>query len=128
MRSGFTLLEVLVVLILMGLAAGLAAPALVQPRRTEDSTLPTLIARARGVAVSRGEIVYLRIAPTGRWHLQGAASLREGDLAQGRLEGFQGGDITLVFSPIGTCAPDVRSARGTQAVTLDPLTCEVRSP
>ena len=78
--------------------------------------------------MSRGEVVYLRIAPTGRWYLQGAASLREGVLAQGLLEHFQGPEATLVLSPIGTCAFDVRSGEGTQAIALDPLTCEARSP
>ncbi|NIM47700.1 MAG: prepilin-type N-terminal cleavage/methylation domain-containing protein [Gemmatimonadales bacterium] len=128
MRSGFTLLEVLVVLILIGMAAGLVAPAVLPPDRAEESSLTALIGSARDAAVRRGEVVYLHIASTGQWHLRGAASLRRGALAEGRLTGFQGPAATLVLSPIGTCAFDVRSARVADAIPVDPLTCELRSP
>ena len=56
-RSGFTLIEMLVVLILMGLVAVLVVPALF-PRHHDQSALNALLVSAREVAARRGEVVY----------------------------------------------------------------------
>src|SRR3989442_14842909 len=65
--TGFTLIEILVVLILMGLAAALVAPALIAPRREPD--LKALLGRARDAAARRGGGEYLQVEPRGerRW-------------------------------------------------------------
>ena len=125
---GFTLVEVLVVLIVMTFAAALVAPALLRVRHTGESQLAPLVAAARDVSARRAEVVYLRVTQSGEWRLRGDASREQGDLATGRLSGFEGPPLTLVVSPIGTCAFDVRSAAVAGRVTLDPLTCEVRAP
>lgn len=128
MRSGFTLVEVLVVLVLMGLAAALVAPALFPSRESAPAGVAALVGAARDAAVRRGEVVYLRIGPSGEWRVEGAASAAQGDLAGGRLAGFSGPPFTLVVSPLGSCAFDVRSVAAARAIALDPLTCEVRAP
>ncbi len=128
MRHGFTLVEVLVVLILMGLAAALVVPALLPPRH-DESALKTVIASAREAAARRGEVVYLKIDPTGAWRMEGGANPLEGTLATGHLPPFVAVPVTLVVSPIGSCAFDVRSAAAaSRAVALEPLTCEVQTP
>ena len=124
--TGFTLVEILVVLILMGLAAALVAPALIAPRREPD--LKTLLGRARDAAARRGEMVYLQIEPSGTWRLEGGANPLEGTLASGRIEPFLTAPATLVVSPLGSCAFDVRSGAAAQVVVLDQLTCEIRAP
>ena len=124
--TGFTLVEILVVLILMGLAAALVAPALIAPRREPD--LKTLLGRARDAAARRGEMVYLQIEPGGTWRLEGGANPLEGTLASGRIEPFLTAPATLVVSPLGSCAFDVRSGAAAQVVALDQLTCEIRAP
>jgi len=124
--TGFTLVEILVVLILMGLAAALVAPALIAPRREPD--LKTLLGRARDAAARRGEMVYLQIEPSGTWRLEGGANPLEGTLASGRIEPFLTAPATLVVSPLGSCAFDVRSDAAAQVVALDQLTCEIRAP
>src|SRR6267378_6651427 len=63
-RSGFTLVEILVVLILMGLVAALVVPALL-PRHHDQSEVNAVLGRAREVAARRGEVVYVHIDPTG---------------------------------------------------------------
>jgi prepilin-type N-terminal cleavage/methylation domain-containing protein len=126
-RPGFTLVEILVVLILMGLAAALVAPALVAPHH-RAATLKDLVASAREAAARRGEVVYLTIEPTGQWRLEGGANPLEGTLAAGRVEPFLTAPVTLMVSPLGSCAFDVRTAAAASALALEPLTCEIRTP
>ena|SRR5438552_14476575 len=124
---GFTLVEVLVVIALLGLAVALVAPALI-PSRHEESPLSALIRSARDAATRRQEVLYLRIDRSGSWLLEGTASPSAGVLASGRVEGFAGPSVTLVLSPVGTCGFDLRSLAATPPIALDPLTCEIRTP
>jgi prepilin-type N-terminal cleavage/methylation domain-containing protein len=127
-RRGFTLLEILVVLILMGIATGLVIPVLLPPRGPDVSPVSDLVRSARQTAARRGETLYVTVSASGQWRFDGAASLEEGPLASGTLDNYRAPGGTLVVSPIGTCAFDVRSGGAAQAIPLDHLTCEVRSP
>ncbi|OLB67673.1 MAG: hypothetical protein DMD38_02935 [Gemmatimonadetes bacterium] len=126
-RSGFTLIEIVVVLILMGLVAVLVAPALF-PRHHDQSALNALLVSAREVAARRGEVVYLHIDPTGEWRMEAGAEPRQGPLATGRVPSFFTAAVTLMVSPLGSCGFDVRSAAAVGGEVLDPLTCEMRTP
>jgi prepilin-type N-terminal cleavage/methylation domain-containing protein len=126
-RRGFTLVEIIVVLLLLGLAAALAAPVFIVPDSDEDA-LTTVIRGARQLAERRGENLYLDMGEEGRWTVMGAASLEEGALADGELSDYEGPRFRLVLSPIGTCALDVRSSQAASIVRVDPLTCEVEGP
>ncbi|UCF18610.1 MAG: prepilin-type N-terminal cleavage/methylation domain-containing protein [Gemmatimonadota bacterium] len=125
-RSGFTLVEVVVVLILLGLAAGLVAPAIIFRDDRGESQLAQLIGGAQDLSARRGEIMHLRVDAGGEWRIEGAASLEEGLIARGRIDDFQGPPFTLVVSPIGTCGFDVRSTEAALAFPVDPLTCELQ--
>ncbi len=125
-RSGFTLIEMLVVLILMGLVAVLVVPALVP--RHHQSPLNALLVSAREVAARRGEVVYVHIDPTGDWRMEAGANPHQAALATGRVEPFFTAAVTLMVSPLGSCGFDVRSAAAVGADLLDPLTCEMRTP
>jgi prepilin-type N-terminal cleavage/methylation domain-containing protein len=122
---GFTLLEMLVVLLLIGMAAALAAPALlrVNPGRSE---LEELIATARDAAVRRGEVLYLRVGTSGQWSLEAASGTTTDSLASGHVQPF-GGPITLMLGPNGSCMFDVATVSRGTAIQLDPFTCEVQS-
>jgi prepilin-type N-terminal cleavage/methylation domain-containing protein len=126
-RSGFTLLELLVVLILMGLVAVLVAPALL-PHHHDQSALNALLGSAREVAARRGEVVYVHIDPTGEWRMEAGANPLEAPLGTGRMQPFFTTGVTLMVSPLGSCGFDVRSAAAVGAEALDPLTCEMRAP
>jgi prepilin-type N-terminal cleavage/methylation domain-containing protein len=122
--GGFTLIEMLVVLVLLGMAAALAAPAL----RSFDPPRPalsSLIPGTRDAAARRGETVYLRIAKSGEWRMEGAASSDAGPLASGRVDPFPGLPLTIIVSPLGSCAFDLRSTEAARSIRLDPLTCKV---
>jgi prepilin-type N-terminal cleavage/methylation domain-containing protein len=124
---GFTLIELLVVLALMALAAGLAAPALLHANHKRPA-LESLLPTAREEAARRGEMVYLRIAASGQWRMEGAASVSAGPFAAGRVEPFPGVPLTLIVSPVGTCGFDASSAAAARVIRLDPLACNITSP
>lgn len=125
--AGYTLIELLVVMAILALAVALALPALLRARAGE-SRLEAVIASARTAAAARGETIYLRIEPTGSWHMEGGASALERDSSDGRITALASVPLTLLITPAGSCAFDVRSAAAAaRTVTLDPLTCTVRA-
>lgn len=128
LRRGFTLVEILVVLILMGLMAGLVAPSIIGTRQSDDpaSQLRELVRSASAAAVKRGEVVQLSLASSGQWELVGIASTPPDEIASGRLKS-SGTAMTVLFSPLGTCAPDLRSEQAAAALALDPIMCDFRA-
>jgi prepilin-type N-terminal cleavage/methylation domain-containing protein len=122
---GYTLIELLVVLVIMGLASAIVLPALLRAR-SSDRPLQAVIESARDAAAQRGEMIYLRIEPTGAWHMEGGGSPLESDSAGGHIAPLAAVPLTLLISPSGSCAFDVRSAAAARALLLDPLTCTVR--
>jgi type II secretion system protein H len=125
LRRGFTLVEILVVLILMGLMAGLVAPSIIGTGQSDDpvSELRELVRSASAAAVKQGEVVQLSLASTGQWELVGTASSPPDEIASGQLKS-SGPAMTLLFSPLGTCAPDLRSEEAVVALILDPIMCD----
>ena len=123
MKNGYTLIEVIVVLVLMALATALVAPALVTPR-DHTAAITDVIGHGRALAIRRAEAVELRVAPSGAWRLDGIASSEAGPLATGTMTAPPAAAITLVFSPLGACAPDVATAVAATSLHLNPLTCE----
>jgi prepilin-type N-terminal cleavage/methylation domain-containing protein len=127
-RDGYTLIEMLVVLVIMGLAAGLVAPMLLRPTTYDrQRQLTAVVQAARTTAATRGEVIYVRIEPTGEWHMEGGGLAVEGDVARGRMDRLSTAPLTLIVSPIGSCSFDVRSTAAAAAIVkLDPLICELR--
>jgi prepilin-type N-terminal cleavage/methylation domain-containing protein len=121
--AGYTLLEIAVVLILIGMAAAFAAPVLLRmnPGR---SGFEELIATGREAAVRRGEVLYLRVSTSGQWSLEAASAPTTDPLASGHIDAV-GSPLTLMFQPNGSCMFDVATVSRGTAVRLDPLTCEV---
>ena len=74
------------------------------------------------------QLLHLTIEPTGQWRLESGANPLEGTLAAGRVEPFLAAPVTLIVSPLGSCAFDVRSTSAASALALEPLTCEIRTP
>src|SRR3989441_4055284 len=120
-RSGFTLIEILVVLILMGLVAVLVAPALF-PRHHDQSALNALLVSAREVAARRGEVVYLHIDPTGEWRVEAGGGPRQSPLATGRGAPFFIAAVTVLLAPPGRRRLDLRGAAGGGGEVVGPLT------
>jgi prepilin-type N-terminal cleavage/methylation domain-containing protein len=122
MSRGYTLLEVIVVLVLLTLAASVVAPVFVAPRDPAAAAVG-VIGRARALAIRRAEALELRIEPSGAWRLDGVASAQAGALVTGTISPAPRVAITLLFSPLGSCAPDAVTTVA-PLMRLDPLTCE----
>jgi len=126
-RSAFTLIELLVVIAIIGLASAIVLPALLR-MQVGDRPLQSVIENARGVAAARGEMVYLRIEPTGAWHLEVPGSPLSEDGTSGRMASLASVPLTILVSPAGSCALDVRSAAAGRVLRLNPLSCTVGPP
>jgi prepilin-type N-terminal cleavage/methylation domain-containing protein len=122
--GGFTLLELIVVLILLAVAAGVVAPSLLSTSSTPKSEVQVLIGSARREAIRRGKTVQLRVDRSGAWHVAGTPAGTV--LMAGRLAGPPLVEVDLLISPLGTCGPDLESTAAESPVGVDPLTCDVR--
>jgi prepilin-type N-terminal cleavage/methylation domain-containing protein len=121
--GGFTLLELVVVLVVLALAAALAVPALSRMPGHRESELKSLVLGSREAAARRGETVYLSISASGSWKMEGAGSATGGPIQSGQVDPFPGVPLTLIVSPVGSCGFDARSAKASSAIRLDPLSC-----
>jgi prepilin-type N-terminal cleavage/methylation domain-containing protein len=114
--AGFTLTEMLVVLVMMGIAAAGAVPAFRPPAERSAGAaaraLRYVYADARGEAARRGTAVVVEVeTATGKWRMgtdpvDGTAprTLKVGALplpAEGRVSGGEGGTARAVFGFTG---------------------------
>src|SRR5207244_8796693 len=83
-RPGFTLVEMLVVLILMGLAAALVAPVLLAPHH-HAATLSDLVASAPEPPAPRREALPLTTDPPGQRRLADGAHPLGGTVSPARV-------------------------------------------
>lgn len=127
-QSGFTMVEVIVVLVLLTLAAAVVAPSLLSSHSEVSSELPRLMRSAREAAIRRGETVHLRIDQSGAWQVVAGPTPPGEILLAGQLSSLPGGPTHLVFSPLGTCGPAVESEPLAPLAAINPLTCEEGSP
>jgi prepilin-type N-terminal cleavage/methylation domain-containing protein len=120
-QIGFTMVEVIVVLVLLTIAAAVVAPSLLSSH-SASSELTSLVRSAREAAVSRGETVHLRIDQSGAWQVVAGALTGDEILISGRLTNVPAEPVKLVFSPLGTCG---LPAETVPVLAFDPLTCEL---
>jgi prepilin-type N-terminal cleavage/methylation domain-containing protein len=127
-RRGFTLLEVIVVLVVMGLTAALVAPALLPPKEPSAS-LQGVIRHTQNLALRRAETILLEVSSEGRWHTIGTSSAQDGPLSNGVLnEDAPPSDLALSVAPSGSCAWRLDPGAARPRPPLDPLTCRVSVP
>lgn len=129
-RRGFSLLELIIVLALLGIMAGVVAPATGRfldklSFRKQTAALVAATRYARLMAVSKGGVVAMRYDPSA--HLlffSGAVEeKKEIELSGGAV--FELRPETLVFYPDGLATPGrmvSRSGRRSQEFRIDPLT------
>ena len=112
-RAGLTLIEVVVVLVVLGLAAALVAPA-VRSSAEPDEDLANVLAAARETAVRRAERIYLSVDGRGAWQIR--ASTDTASIATGR---FRDGtaQLRVRVSPLGACFSEGVGIRGLDAAS-----------
>jgi len=114
--SGFTLLEIVVTLVLLGLAAAMVAPAFRRDPNPEGE-MRAVVAGARESAVRRAQTLVLRVDDRGAWRLTPV-----GDTISIRSGVLSGGPLTLRISPLGACFHDEPSL----APDWDAIACTSR--
>ncbi len=120
-RSGITLVELLVVLVVLGLGTALVAPALVFPDDEEPGRYERVLESGVELAAAREQVVRLVVASDGRWSI--LAPGQTATLAEGRFDRFQGPAFALAISPLGSCGAEPGSD---PPFEVDPLTCAAR--
>ena len=103
-RRAVTLLELLVVLALLGLAAGVVLPALRPAGTGPSDRVAAVVARARAQAQARGEALVLVVTGDGTWTL-GVADEEAPLLASGQAAGAPRVPWALRLTPRGACLP-----------------------
>ncbi len=136
-ESGFTLLELIVVLALMGLAMAVVAPSFVLRPPSPDESVQRVVSSARRVAMRRAQTVTLEIDGGGSWRVRADARDVPEVLLNGELGQSLPGGVHLRITPFGMCLPEQRSGDDGQRMTgsgasgrgsvFDPLTCSLRS-
>jgi prepilin-type N-terminal cleavage/methylation domain-containing protein len=114
---GVTLLELLIVLVLMTVAAALVLPAFGARPAPAQTAEARVIASARRTAIRRAEPLRLRLFADGAWSIR---SQRDGALVDsGRVaEALPPSDVLV--DALGSCIPVGQS---TGLMTFDPLSC-----
>ncbi len=117
-RAGLTLIEVVVVLVVLGLAAALVAPA-VRTNAEPDEGLAAVRAAAREAAVRRAESLVLSVDERGAWRIvatRDTAAIASGRVSDGTKQ------LRVRVSPLGACFYE-----GVGTGSLDAISCAQRS-
>jgi prepilin-type N-terminal cleavage/methylation domain-containing protein len=122
LSGGFTLLEVLVTLLLLGLSAAIVVP--VFRADPPDESFGTVLAAVRETAVRRAQTVELTVDTRGGWRLAAGDStaLASGHLSDGTRQ------LRIRVTPLGACfneGPGVGGGGGSSITTLDALGCSL---
>ena len=120
-RRGFTLVEILVVLIILGVAFTLTIPSLVSPRAPEDA-MQRVVDLARRTAIRRAGGVRLSIEAGGAWSLESSSGL-DPDLGTGTLLWPHAFPVTIHISALGACMLEAPALQ--QVVAIDPVRCRL---
>ncbi len=106
--SGFTLLEVVVTLVLLGLAAALVAPTFRTETAPRDEFV-TVLAQSREMAVRRAQTLVFEIDAQGRWKLTpvgDTTTIGSGVVQAGSVS------VRMRITPMGVCLAEDNSMTG----------------
>lgn len=122
-RPAFTLIEIVVVLAILGIALSIAGPTLMRPVAADN--LQSVIDRTRNLALRRAEPVTLVVAADGKW-VAFAARTGSDPVGSGNVGEQNPPAMRIDISALGLCTADDTSAGGTASpVTLNPFACTV---
>ncbi len=127
-RSGLTLLELLVVLVILAITSAIVPLAWRNSRATQTRALDDLIHTARREAIRRGDELRLRVDGDGAWVL----AARDGsDILQSGRIAAPAAAVSLRVDALGTCRPSgdrLHSDRSNSDASFDMLTCHYVAP
>lgn len=122
-RRAFTLIELVVVLAITGLALAIVAPSFVMRPLSPSAAMQEVINTARRAAARRAQTMTLEVRANGAWSLATAAE--NAALASGKLDSPAVRAFRVRVSPLGMCVPQNDSVSA-QSPPLDPLDCRWR--
>lgn len=122
LRRGVTLLELLVVLTLMGVAAAVVSPMLSRPSAGQASAADVLIANVRLQALTRAEALRLTVQSNGNWMVHSARTRLAVD--SGSLS-VSSTSFAIVLDALGRCIP---AHAAVTPSAYDPLLCTTVPP
>jgi hypothetical protein len=114
----------LVVLVLIGLASVLVAPALVEPRTSHDDALQRLIDGTRRVAIQRAQSVTLTIDAQGRWVMEESNAAQAAQLGSGTVSLSHAASLRMHVSALGVCLLD-GAGQTAPSFAIDPVHCKL---
>jgi prepilin-type N-terminal cleavage/methylation domain-containing protein len=120
-RCAFTLVEMVVVLVVLGLALAVVGPAMMLPQRHPDAD--RVIELSRAIAIRRAEHVEVAIDSTGRWAVRAPRSA-DNAIQSGQIASSDARALKIDISPLGLCSMDDQSTR---ALSIDAFSCSVTS-
>ena len=123
-RQGFTLIELIVVLLLMGLAFALVAPSLTRRPVPDIGATQRVLDAARSTAVRRGETMLLDVRADGRWAVTGGADTAP--VLRGVIDPAPARAHRITISPLGACMYDPAGSATVDSGAWDPLRCTLR--
>ncbi|MDQ6717180.1 MAG: type II secretion system GspH family protein [Gemmatimonadota bacterium] len=122
-RRAYTIIEVVIVLMIIGIALAMAAPGFARVTAAPSNSPQQVIGSARHTAIERAQTLTLVIAPDGSWNLAEAAAPGR-ELAHGAIDPVPM-KVGLTISPAGICVPSERGRL--DGSTVDPVSCAVHS-
>ena len=115
---GFTLLETIVVLLLLGVTVALAVPAFSE-RPVEPDPLQRIFSAARRTAVQHAQTLTVSVAADGQWRIDAAADDRT--IASGVLTETPPAELIVRVSALGACTVE----RAARPLRIDPVRCNL---
>ena len=115
-RRGVTLLELLIVLTLMGIAAAVVAPTLMRRFVASEPADVALIGGAKRLAVRRAEPLRLTVGDSGVWRLTTVSGAQAVD--SGRAPELA--PLTIEIDAVGGCVP---ARQAVVVIAFDPMRC-----
>lgn len=121
LRRAYTIIEVVVVMIILGVVLAVTVPRFVRGRTASPESPQQVVTRARRTAIERAQSLSLIIEPNGNWELS-EASLSGRVLAQG-VTIHSPSIVQVNVTPSGICVPNDES--GSVSVSVNPVSCSV---
>ena len=101
-RCGFTLLELIVALVVMGVISALVAPSLGAPRE-RGGELGQVLQAVRGAAIARAQTLSLTVGDDGAWTLTPLAPDDSMVVLRGQLDSPPSAGFRLQLTAVGAC-------------------------